>query len=81
MTVLKKVPVFYFLKIFIYFADIRIILFFNIISFILDTFSPAISSPLNVIGKKRVLLGHEDFRVPVLSHRHHLQFHDPLKRS
>jgi len=52
----KKFPHFIFLKIFIYVTDMRTRLLFNIISLLLDTFSPAICKLLNAVGKESLWL-------------------------
>jgi len=52
----KSFRTLFFKKIFIYVTDMRTTLLFNIISLLLDTFSPAISKLLNAVGKESLWL-------------------------
>ena len=64
----KKFSHFIFLKIFIYVTHMRKTLLINIISLLLDTFSPAICKLLNAIGKESLWLTAK----PVIHHLFHL---------
>jgi len=55
-------------------------LLFNIISFLLDTFSPVICKLLNAVGKK-IVVDCEASHAPPLSPHHQLQIDDLLQRS